>query len=426
MKTLNSKIIIFLTLFLLSVSLNKANAQNILLNDPQVLTISGPGFFPFDTIGNNTLQEAFPQSSELTAEISNVLGGAFDIAPAKDFAEIGEKQRITGNTIVMLDFSPASSSNFQGQFGISFVPISGPVTFNITIFPPEINSSTSSSTSSSSSTGGADLTPDSIGVFTGFLSDSIANSISNDNNNLECMSSPTGIDSTALSSTGLTLINSSIGLNTVDSSRLNAMFLVSSEEENSLVLSTGSKKKIKGTYIQDLINSTDKRIIFVTAIYPTLLESPFTSRVDLKNNIDVSVKNQIDPALAAVQHAIISATMPWQLSNNGGFFITQGGGCVAPYCVIVEQGMIVIDPDGACTPDKLNKRKAKYPVVNPSKFFDPFPAAQSTIGIPVSSIVDPKHPNVSSSVNTQSGYLIFQPVPPGVKFKQELKLEIKK
>jgi hypothetical protein len=188
------------------------------------------------------------------------------------------------------------------------------------------------------------------------------------------------------------------------------------------LFNTGAKKD-SSSYTQNLVNDTDKTKIFVTAVYPTKLDSPFESRIA---DLEVTTKEQLPNlvALAAVQHSIISAKKPWQLSNNGGFFITQGGGCLSPFCVIVEQGMIVVDPDGACTPDKLNKRKAKYPTINPSKLFDPFPASQNTITVPVSSIVDPKHPNVSARVNRDNGYLIFQPVPPGATLKQQLNFSI--
>ena len=101
----------------------------------------------------------------------------------------------------------------------------------------------------------------------------------------------------------------------------------------------------------------------------------------------------------------------------------QGGGCVGPYCTIVESGMVVIVPGGACTPEKLNKRKAGYPTVNPSKLFDPFPASAMTIQIPTANIVDPKHPLVSM-VLQDNAYLIFQPVPPKAKFTQQIKLNL--
>lgn len=86
--------------------------------------------------------------------------------------------------------------------------------------------------------------------------------------------------------------------------------------------------------------------------------------------------------------------------------------------------MITVIPGGACTPEKLNRRKMKLKLVNPSKLFDPFPASQSVVQIPSSDVVNPKHPNVSTRVSTQNGYLIFQPVPPKATLKQQLKIAI--
>ena len=112
------------------------------------------------------------------------------------------------------------------------------------------------------------------------------------------------------------------------------------------------------------------------------------ARLYLEPEIEVTLKAQNNVALAAVQHSIVSGTMPWQLSSGNGFFIVKGGGCVGPFCTIVESGMVVIVPGGACTPDKLNKRKAGYPTVNPSMFFDPFPVAAMTIQLPTSSLTN--------------------------------------
>ena len=173
---------------------------------------------------------------------------------------------------------------------------------------------------------------------------------------------------------------------------------------------------------------TDETQIYVTGIFPSISEESTlmiggNRIVNPEPKIEVTLKEQDLAALAAVQHSIVSATMPWQLSNNGGYFITKGGGCVGPFCTIVESGMVIIIPGGACTPEKLNRRKAGYPTVNPSKLFDPFPVASKTIQIPSQNIVDPTHPLISKVVR-ENAYLIFQPLPPKAKITQQLKINV--
>lgn len=402
--------------------------QTLELNTNQSLTIPGPGFFPFSTTANDQLMEIFPSNPNITLEFMNFLGGPCVVAPAADFGEIGPKITITGNSTQILDFSGAGPN--AGAFGLSLVPQSSQCIFDLFITPPTMSSSSSTSSSSGGIFGEGFINPNGITVYNGFLSDSLANSLSNGPDNPNCGNSPFGINPLTINGTGgndtINVIFDDLGLMSTNAAPRLASKTFKAESEEFTLTIPEDKGKAEAVYNQKLTNTTDMTKIFATAVFPSFSESSSLtigpSRV-ASPRIDVTLKAQVNPALAAVQHAIVSATMPWQLSMGNGFFIVQGGGCVGPFCTIVEQGMVVIDPDGACTPEKLNKRRAGYATFNPSKFFDPFPNSQNVIQVPASNIVDPTHPLVSKVVR-DNAYLILQPVPPKAKLIQQLKLSI--
>lgn len=436
---MNKKLLIVkvLVLFILVFIQLSTSAQTLELNQTQNLVISNPGFYPFSSLANNDLKDVFPTNPTLTLQFSNFLGSPCQIAPASDFQEIGTLNAISGNDTLTLNFSGAPPN--VNEFGLSIVPQGGTCIFDLFITPPVITtSSTSTSTSGGIITGGGDdlLLPDSFTVFGGYLSDTLTGQLTNEMSNPLCGSSPFGIEPLVINGQGgndvINVAVDGLGLGNPNFTGLEQKFqtLIPSETESFSFLPPENKKVAMSVYTQKLINKTDMTKIFLTAIFASDSESSsimLGANRKFDSNIDVTLKDQIQNlyALAAVQHSIVSATMPWQLSNNGGYFITQGGGCLSPYCVIVEQGMIVVDPDGACTPEKLNKRRAGYKTFNPSKFFDPFPFASMTIQIPANSIVDPKHPLVSKVVR-DNAYLILQPVPPKAKLIQQLKFSLEK
>ncbi len=424
-KTMNKalKLIIAITIFSLTLTISTF-AQTVEIGSKQSLTVSSPGFFPFSSISNATFKQNLPGNPNLEVLFTNFLGSPCNIAPAADFGEIGSPLMVTGNGNFIIDFSMAGPN--AGTFGLSLVPQNGTCIFDILVQKPSISSSSSSSGSIIT---GNSFFPNSITVVGAFLSDPLVSQLSNDSNNKQCQNSPTGINSTPLTTNQNFIAGLYQELLGRDAMSLNKTIrnLNSKSTENYFTLeATGTKKLAMSVYNQQLSNTTDMVQIYVTGIFPSVAKDSSimigSNRV-FDSEVEVTLKDQVDPALAAVQHALVSATMPWQLSPNGGHFIIQGGGCVGPYCTIVESGMVVIVPGGACTPEKLSKRRAGYPTVNPSKFFDPFPASSKTIQIPTSDIVNPKHPLVSK-VLQDSAYLIFQPVPPGAMLIQQLNLGI--
>ncbi len=430
-KTLILVIGLFALIFLTS---TQTKAQTFEFNSNQTLTVSSPGFFPFSTTSNNQFKQDFPGNPNVDVIFNNFLGSPCEIAPAADFGEIGAPILISGNGQFVLDFSMAGPN--AGTFGLSLVPQNGVCIFDLLVMPHAVTTTTSSTSSSSGEVigGGGIFNPNSLTIVSSTISGNLVDQLSNDQNNPQCGTSPSGING-AIFANDSTFINSIynelLGRNGNDTlfplPNKTVRNLNSKSDMNYFTLeATGTSKPAMGVYNQKLSNTTDMLQIYVTGIFPSVTEDSsimIGANRSLSSDFDVTVLNQVDPALAAVQHAIVSATMPWQLSPGNGFFITQGGGCVGPFCTIVESGMVVIVPGGACTPDKLSKRRAGYPTVNPSKFFDPFPASAKTIQIPTSSIVDPKHPLVSKVVQ-DSAYLIFQPVPPGAMLIQQLKLGI--
>lgn len=426
--------LIVLTTLITTFSQIKTYAQNLDFNTDQTLTVSGPGFFQFSTTANDDFHMLFPTNPNLDVIISNYLGGPCLIAPAADFNEVGPQTTLSGNNQLMLDFTMAGEN--VDLFGLSFVPTSAPCTFNLFITPHEIISS-----SSSSSSGGGisteTLFPNSLTVLGTFINNTeLLNQLSNGPDNPQCQNNQSGINGTLLQEPFIldSLFNT-LNLSNGDSFptprivednvKARAFFM---NEEIAFTLPFSDKKNKENVVFNlELENITDTTQIYVTGVFPSVAEKNTTmigSRLE-NPEIEVTLKDQDLTALAAVQHAIVSATMPWQLSPNGGFFITQGGGCVGPFCTIVEAGMVVIDPDGACTPQKLSKRRAGYPTVNPSKLFDPFPNSAKVIQLPTDSLSNPNHPLVSKIVRDNS-YLILQPVPPKARIIQQLKLRVKK
>lgn len=403
-----------------------SSGQTLELGANQTFTVSSPGFFPFSSISNEAFKEMLPTDPTVSLQFSNFLGSPCLVAPANDFSENGPQIRVDANGVFIIDFSGAGPN--AGSFGLSLVPEGGACIFDLlTTLPPV--TTTSSSGGIVIGPGDDVITPNGLTVFGGFLSDTVTDQLSNEMSNPNCQNSPFGIEPLVINGRGgddiFNVILNDIGVPGPQGSQRVLNQLTPSQDELFTLTIPENKKAAMTVYNQKLVNKTDMTKIYVTGVFPSFSETnPLMIGRVLDSRIDVTLKEQIDPALAAVQHAIVSATMPWQLSKPNGFFITQGGGCVGPYCVIVEQGMIVVDPDGACTPEKLNKRRAGYKTFNPSKFFDPFPASQATIQIPADDIVDPKHPLVSKVVR-DNAYLILQPVPPQGKFVQQLKLNLR-
>ena len=420
------KLITTITIFSLTLTIS-AFAQTIEIGSKQTLTVSSPGFFPFSSITNDQFKQDFPGNPNLDVFFTNFLGSPCNIAPAADFGEIGPPITVTGNGQFIIDFSMAGPN--AGAFGLSLVPENGTCFFDILVQKHITTSSTSSSSSSGDIITGDSFFPNSITVVGAFLPDSFVNQLSNEQNNPQCQNNPSGINSAPIAADP-NFINSLyqelLGRDAITSNKTIRNLNSKSTENYFTLEATGTKKLAMAVYNQQLSNTTNMLQIYVTGIFPSVSEESSVmigANRTFNPEIEVTLKDQVDPALAAVQHALVSATMPWQLSPNGGNFIIQGGGCVGPFCTIVESGMVVIVPGGACTPEKLSKRRAGYPTVNPSKFFDPFPGASKTIQIPTTDIVNPKHPLVSK-VLQDSAYLIFQPVPPGAMLIQQLMLGI--
>lgn len=414
----------------LSVFLSQTNAQTnetIDLNTMQHFVVFSPGFYPFSGVANNEVKSQIPTNPLFDLAFNNIMGNC-TVAAAADFAEFGNVITLNGqagNDLILIDFGPVPPG--VTQFGLSFVP-TGSCEFDL--FVTAHVSSTSSGDILSGPPANDTFIPNGISVLGGFLPDNIVSQISNENNNPQCQNSPFGINPLVINGSGGNDVLNGF-LNTFDTIPQRKADNLSnktefSESQQFTLTIPENRDKSKTVYNQKLSNTTDMTRIFVTGIFPSLSEENtiMIGRI-IEEELEVTLMKQVDPALAAVQHAIISATMPYQLSKPNGFFITQGGGCVGPYCVIVEQGMIVVDPDGACTPDKLNKRKAGYKTFNPSMFFDPFPVASQTIQIPAKNIVDPKNPLVSKVVQ-ENAYYILQPVPPGAMLIQQLKLGLEK
>ncbi len=436
---MKKQLILLSTVLILAAFINELNhlayAQTIEFNTKQNLTISNPGFLPFSSISNTQFKDTFSTVNMIDVEFLNFLGNPCNVSPAADFGDVAPAVRVSGNGTITLDFSSKPNG---GTYGLLITPQGGACIFDIIARLPTIPSALPPAPSSSSSSGSTativeplgTLDPNSLTIIGAQLPDELVSLLSNAPNNKNCESNFIGINASPFNqdSTYNSIFDSLTSANSVMSSRVDDRFLTSKAEINAFTLAIPkNKKSAKGTFDLKLTNTSDETKIYVTAILPTevnFTETPpsMGSKQVVLSNLEVTLEKQVNnAALTAVEHVLVSATMPWQLSNGTGFFVAQGGGCLGPYCTFVEGGMVV--PGGACTPDKLNKRKAGYPKVNPSKFFDPFSFSSMTIQLSTKDIVNPKRPLVAK-VAREKAYLILQPVPPKAMIVQQLMLSL--
>lgn len=121
-----------LVLGILLLFTTSALAQLIELDTKQDLTISNSGFFPFSQAANDQFKQLIKQNPLVSVVISNFNGTKLKIAPAKDFREIGHKQQIKENGVVVLDFRKAKSGK---TIGLSFVPAKKPTSLTVQVQP---------------------------------------------------------------------------------------------------------------------------------------------------------------------------------------------------------------------------------------------------------------------------------------------------
>lgn len=416
-----------------SLNIKPLKSQTIDFDSKQNFTISAPGFFPFSTTANSQFKDVRPMNPNLTVQFSNFLGNLCAVAPAADFSEIGPQIVVRANGDITLDFSNAQPT--ANQFGLSLVPQGGSCIFDLFIPKPQatLPSPTPTPEVTISLPPGEDaLTPNALTIFSNYVPDDLANELSNEKDNIECKASLQGLTFISVLSGDTpseTVFVTFLGENTA-LKRISKItrFLNSNNEENSFTIVKTTPKQSMTVYSQNLFNSTDKTKVFVTGIYPSFVKE-LTTSIGLRTSklsTTKTPKNQSSSSVSAsIQHAVVSVAMPWQVSDNGGFFITKGGGCVGPLCTIVESGMVLTTPGGSCTQEKVTKRRTLYETITLSKLFNPFASGQKTVQIPLlSNIINPNHPKSSATINTSNGYLIFQPVPPNSKIKQLLNISV--
>ena len=104
-------------------------AQPLVLDSPQQLTVSGPGFYPFDVKTNAAFKEMLNEDRSVGVWISGFGGTKLKIAPAADGRELGKKKRVKGDTTLALAFKKG-----RQLYGLSLVP-TGTVNLTLMIQP---------------------------------------------------------------------------------------------------------------------------------------------------------------------------------------------------------------------------------------------------------------------------------------------------
>ena len=80
---------------------------------------------------NQSFKDLLKENGSVAIIIKNFMGKALKVAPAADFREIGRKKKITGDTVVIIDYKKKKAK----KFGLSFVPSGGSVSANIEVQP---------------------------------------------------------------------------------------------------------------------------------------------------------------------------------------------------------------------------------------------------------------------------------------------------
>lgn len=106
-------------------------AQLVDLNQPEDISVFGPGFYPFSQEANQTFKEALKESRSVSVIIKNFSGKGLQVAPAADNHEIGRKKRVKGDTVVVINYKKKKGKTF----GLSFVPQGMSVSFNLEVQP---------------------------------------------------------------------------------------------------------------------------------------------------------------------------------------------------------------------------------------------------------------------------------------------------
>ena len=425
---------IFLFLFVIFVLSPPASADLLHLNEDEEHNVIEPTEFVFEDSKEVIRQLMIANTSliNFTFAFFKSGGGSIRIAPLVNFHGVGDPQFVENkieNKTYTLDFG---SNLTEGDIiGISVILSQSYARFFLL---PEISlsniivigsSSSGSSSQSGSGSSGTIASPNSFVLIGKFLPGDLIKTFYNENENKKCQMNSCGIDPESIEK-----------LNPGD--LFDSLNNGSSNRIANLKLRSGGESKSKTIFKQEITNSTNMTQIFLTTIYPTFIENidslSSTSRV--ASNVKDTLKNQNIriPHLTGFEH-LISSRKRWKTSVNKGFYTGDNSTCLNPVFANIVGDMIIVPNKSACAPSKLTNSKAGFSVPLPITYSDPysltnivkqalsiitkpFASLFSNLGINLSSSSNSIYTNATniststSSVNTQNGILIFQPIAP--------------
>lgn len=148
------KVIILFTFLSLFFTVVESSAQVIDLGAEQSFAISGITSLQFSTTSNNILKHNFTTNPNLTIDVTSFFGSPIKATALADLVSLNSSVEINKSGTYNLSYASANPNT--STYGLSILPLFGPIAFTLkttsTSTPPP-------TTSSSSSSGGTSLTP---------------------------------------------------------------------------------------------------------------------------------------------------------------------------------------------------------------------------------------------------------------------------
>lgn len=369
------------------------------LNKEETFTIESPSFFPFSSSVNTQVKEQISTNPLYDISFLNLSGGPLTVSAAADSQEFGLRLTVTTQGIFTVDFSTTSPG--ATSLGLSFVPLEGSSTFTFSVSPHLSSPEPISDITSSSSGGQSALlenVPNSIVIFSIPLIQQDATELFN-LNNFRCQNNSISINGQE----GNDILNVE---NSLDNLILNRY---SSQDPNHMVFILNPLGSEGGFFVNDLINGTDTTQIYLTAIFPSIVEN--TSVTD--SDKIVSIDQRVD-----------LGKQNFKTTKDGGFYSTINGECLSPYCAFINSDEVLFFPNGSCTPEVVTKKSVKYNQFILPDFLSQLPsdAKISEVGIdmPFVSGTEVISMIINTNVIKERANVIFQAVPANSRVRQVL------
>ena len=363
--------------------------------------------FPFSSVANTQVKGQLSTNPLYDISFLNVTGGSFTVSAAADSQEFGSKITVTAQGTFTVDFSQIPQS--ANSLGLSFVPLEGITTFTFNVSPHVVTSSSTSGTITSSSSGEiitAENRPNSLTVFSIPLEEDVLGQLFNENTNLRCENNLTSINI-------VSAYNILSEENSFDNLILNR-FSSSNPNYSALIVTPSDLENLtEKIFSKRLENTTNNTQIYITAIFPSILENTMATSPDL---------------IATINQKVISEKINLKATKNGGFYNFRNDECLSPHCAFIDNGKILFSSNGSCIIETPTKKFVTYKPFILSDFFSELPTnakvSKVEIDLPTVSGTEVISMITSTNIIKERAHVIFQVVPSKTKIRQVLTITL--